>query len=67
LQALRLILDKGRPVPGSWIATIGSFLPHPFGTALFSFARYRVILTDVLEDFSALLFGMALMFWLKTR
>ena len=67
LQALRLILDQGRPLPGSTIATIGSFLPHPFGTALIGFARYRMILTDLLQDFAVLLFGMGIMYWLKTR
>ena len=67
LQALRLILDRGRPVSGSIIASIGSFLPHPFGTALVGFARYRMILTDLLEDFSLLLVGLALMYWFKIR
>jgi hypothetical protein len=67
LQAFRLILEKGKPLPGSTIATVGSFLPHPFGTILIGFARYRMILTDLLEDFAALLFGMGLMYWLKTR
>ena len=67
LQALRLILDQGKPLPGSTIATIGSFLPHPFGTILVGFARYRMIFTDLLEDFSALLFGIGLMYWFKTR
>jgi hypothetical protein len=46
---------------------IGSFLPHPLGTILISFARYRMIFTDLLEDFSALVFGLGLMYWLKTR
>ena len=67
LQAIRLILEGGRPLPGSMVATIGSFLPHPFGTALVSFARYRLIFTDVLEDFAALIFGLALMYWFKTE
>jgi hypothetical protein len=67
VQALRLILEKGRPFPKSIIAKIGSFLPHPFSTALIGFARYYAIVKDLLEDFSALLFGMALIYWLKTR
>ena len=46
---------------------IGSFLPHPFGTVLVGFARYRMIFTDLLEDFCALVFGLGLMYWLKTR
>ena len=46
---------------------IGSFLPHPLGTILISLARYRMILTDLLEDLSALVFGLGLMYWLKTR
>jgi len=66
VQAIRVILEGGRPLPGSVVATIGSFLPHPFGTALVGFARYRLILTDVLEDFAALIFGLALMYWFKT-
>jgi hypothetical protein len=67
LQAFRLVLDQGRPPPGSTIAKIGSFLPHPFSTVLISFARYRMILTDLFEDFSALLVGLAVMYWFKTR
>jgi GET complex subunit GET2 len=67
LQALRLILDQGRPLPGSIIATIGSVLPDPFGTVLIGFARYRMILTDLWEDFAVLLFGMGIIYWLKTR
>lgn len=46
---------------------VGSFLPHPFGTVLVGFARYRMIFTDFLEDFCALVFGLGLMYWLKTR
>jgi flagellar biosynthesis component FlhA len=67
LQAVRLILDQGRPPPGSTVATIGSFLPPPFSDVLIGFARYRIIFTDLLEDFSVLLFGLGLMYWLKTR
>ena len=48
------------------IATVGSMLPHPFGTALVGFARYRMILTDLLEDFAALVVGLAIMYWIKT-
>ena len=66
LQALRLILDQGKPLPGSMVATIGSFLPDPFGTILIGIARYRMILTDLLEDFAALIFGLGMMYWIKT-
>jgi GET complex subunit GET2 len=66
LQALRLVLDHGRPLPGSKIATIGSFLPHPFGTVLIGFARYRMIFTDLVEDFATFMFGLGIMYWFKT-
>jgi hypothetical protein len=48
------------------VATIGSFLPDPFGMILVGIARYRMILTDLLEDFAALLFGLGMMYWVKT-
>ena len=67
LQSLRLIIDQGKPLPGSVVATIGSFLPRPIGTVLIGFARYWMILTDFLEDFVALLFGLGIMYWFKTR
>ena len=66
-QAVRLILDQGKPLPGSMIATVGSMLPHPFGTALVGFARYRMILTNALEDFAMLVTGLAVMYYLKTQ
>jgi hypothetical protein len=48
------------------IATIGSFLPPQIGSLLISFARYRMIFTDIMEDFAGLMFGLALMYWFKT-
>jgi hypothetical protein len=54
-------------LPGSTIASIGSFLPHPFGTVLVSFARYRMIFTDIVEDFSLLLVGLALTFYFTAK
>jgi flagellar biosynthesis component FlhA len=67
LQTMRLILDQGRLPPGSTIATIGSFLPSPFSDLVIGFVRYRIIFMDLFEDFSALLFGLGIMYWLKTR
>ncbi|KAG0128926.1 hypothetical protein HOY82DRAFT_621598 [Tuber indicum] len=53
----------GRPPPGSWLTTIGGFLPHPFGTFLTTIARYSVIWTTLIADAGVLIFCLGMVSW----
>jgi hypothetical protein len=63
LQSSRFFLEKGRPPPGSWLTTIGGFLPHPFGTFLTTIARYSVIWTTLIADAGVLIFCLGMVSW----
>ncbi|KAG0636859.1 hypothetical protein HOY80DRAFT_1003123 [Tuber brumale] len=63
LQSFRFFLEKGRPPPGSWLTTIGGFLPHPFGTFLTTIARYSVIWTTLIADAGVLIFCLGMVSW----
>ncbi|KAL0635751.1 hypothetical protein Q9L58_005284 [Maublancomyces gigas] len=66
LQSSRFFLEKGRPPPGSWLSTIGSFLPRPFSTVLTTIARYSVIWTTIMADAGVLLFCLGVFAWWNT-
>ncbi|CUS14973.1 unnamed protein product [Tuber aestivum] len=71
LQSSRFFLEKverdsfylGRPPPGSWLTTIGGFLPYPFGTFLTTIARYSVIWTTLIADAGVLIFCLGMVSW----
>jgi hypothetical protein len=64
---VRLIYDHDRPGVGSIIETVASLLPSPYGTVIVLLARYRMVFLDVLGDFAMLIFGLAVVYWFKTR
>ncbi|CEP07366.1 hypothetical protein [Parasitella parasitica] len=56
LQSARLFYQQGTMPPTSTIASLATQLPHPFGTIITVFLRYRLIWTCLSQDICILVF-----------
>lgn len=60
LQTARILYQRGKPIPGSFIATIAANCSPPISTILNSIARYNIVLTSFLNDLAVLIFVIGL-------
>ncbi|KAL9548948.1 hypothetical protein MBANPS3_005440 [Mucor bainieri] len=56
LQSARMFYQQGTMPPTSTIATLATQLPHPFGSIITIFLRYRLIWTCLSQDICILVF-----------
>ncbi|KAK9460054.1 uncharacterized protein V1516DRAFT_678784 [Lipomyces oligophaga] len=63
LQSSRFMIERGRPPSKSIFTKVAGFLPAPYSNYLLLLARYTHIVTNVVTDFSLMIFVLGLASW----